>query len=144
MLHKTLLLIYHSHFPTVMSYGIIFLGNSCHSIQIFWLQKGVILLLWVVGIETPVEFYSWKLKILPLVSQYIFPLLVFIVNNWDQFLINSDICNINTRHSSNHLLPLANLGIYQKGVYYSGIKIFNSCPINIKKFSVNPRIFKNA
>ena len=52
MSHKTLLLIYHSHFPTVMSYGIIFLGNSCYSIQIFFL------LLWVVGIETPVEFYS--------------------------------------------------------------------------------------
>ena len=52
MSHKTLLLIYHSHFPTVMSYGIIFLGNSCYSIQIFFL------LLWVVKIETPVEFYS--------------------------------------------------------------------------------------
>jgi len=33
MSHKTLVLIYHSLFHTVMSYGIIFGGNSCHSIQ---------------------------------------------------------------------------------------------------------------
>jgi len=40
--HKTLLLIYHSLFHTVRSYGIIFWGNSCHSIQIFQIQKRVI------------------------------------------------------------------------------------------------------
>jgi hypothetical protein len=40
--HKTLLLIYHSLFPAVMNYGIIFWGNSYHSIQILWLQTGVI------------------------------------------------------------------------------------------------------
>jgi len=62
-----------------------------------------------------------KLKILPLVSQYIFSLLIFIINNWDQFLIDSEIFNTITRQSSNRLLPLANLDIYQKGVYCPGI-----------------------
>ena len=33
MSHKTLLLIYYSLIHTVISYGIIFWGNSCHSIQ---------------------------------------------------------------------------------------------------------------
>jgi len=33
--HETLLLFYNSLFHTVRSYGIIFWGNSCHSIQIF-------------------------------------------------------------------------------------------------------------
>jgi hypothetical protein len=73
------------------------------------------------------------------VSQYKLSLLTSIVSNRDQFLINSEICNINTRQSSNRLLPLANLDIYQKEVYYSGIEIFNSWPINIKKFSDNLR-----
>jgi len=40
--HKTLLLIYHSLFYTVMSYRIIFLGNSCHSIKSFQMPKRVI------------------------------------------------------------------------------------------------------
>ena len=75
-----------------------------------------------------------KLKILPLVSQYILSLLIFVVNN--QFLINSEIHNINTRHSSNLHLSSANLDIYQEGVYCSGSKVFNSLSFNIKKFSI--------
>jgi hypothetical protein len=67
-------------------------------------------------------------------SQRILSLLIFVVNSRDQFLISPEIHNISTRHSSNLHLPLANLDIYQKGVYYSGIKIFNSLPFNIKTF----------
>jgi len=42
MSHETLLLIYHSLFHIVMSYGIIFWGNSCHSMHIFQIQMRVI------------------------------------------------------------------------------------------------------
>jgi len=52
-----------------------------------------------------------KLKIFPLVSQYILSLLIFVVNDGDQFFINSEIHKINTRHSSN-LQPSANLDIF--------------------------------
>ena len=79
-----------------------------------------------------------------LISQYILSLLIFVVNNRDQFFINSEIHNINIRHISNLLLPLECSGIYQKGVYYSGIKIFNSLPFNIKKFANSLRPFKSA
>jgi len=47
-------------------------------------------------------------------SQYILSLLLFVVNDRDQFLIISEIHTINTRHSSNLHLPLENLDIYQK------------------------------
>jgi len=46
-------------------------------------------------------------------SQYIHSLLILVVNTRAQFLINSEIHNINTRQSSNLHLPLANLDIYQ-------------------------------
>jgi hypothetical protein len=59
-----------------------------------------------------------ELKILSLISQYIFTLLVFVDINTDQFLINSEIHSINTRHCSNLHLPLVNLDICQKGVHY--------------------------
>jgi hypothetical protein len=55
-----------------------------------------------------------KLKILSLLLQYMLSLLMRVVNNTDQFLINSEIHNINTRHSANLHLPSANLDIYQK------------------------------
>ena len=38
-----------------------------------------------------------NLKILPLKSQYIFSLLLFVAKNWDLYESNSDIHNINTR-----------------------------------------------
>jgi hypothetical protein len=65
-------------------------------------------------------------------------------NNWEQFFTNSEIHNIITRHTSNLPLPTAHLNIYQKGVYYLGIKIFNSLPQDIKTYIDNPRTFKKA
>ena len=65
-------------------------------------------------------------------------------NNKKQHFANSETHNINTRHNSNLHLPLTHLNIYQKGVYYSGIKIFNSLPQDIKTYIDNPRTFKKA
>lgn len=56
-----------------------------------------------------------RLKFLPLMSQYVLSPLIIVVNERDQFLIISEIHNINFRHSSNFHLPLKNLDIYQKG-----------------------------
>jgi len=78
-----------------------------------------------------------KLNILPLMSQYILSLLTFVSNNKEQYFRNSEIHNINTRHTSNLHLPKAYLNIYQKGVYYLGIKIFNSLPWHIKTYIDN-------
>jgi hypothetical protein len=77
-----------------------------------------------------------KLKILTLMSQYMLRLLIFVVNNNDQFLINSEIHNINTKNSANLHLPWANLDIYQRRVHDPGIKIFNSLPFNVKHFPI--------
>ena len=68
------------------------------------------------------------------VTVYTSPTL-FVVYNRDQFFIISEIHNKNTGHSSNIHLPSADLHIYQTRVYYSGINICNSLPLNINKFS---------
>jgi len=82
-----------------------------------------------------------ELNILSFMSQYILSLLTFVSNNREQYFANSEIHNINTRHTSNLHLPRAHLNIYQRGVHYSGIKIFNSLPRDIKTYIDNPRIF---
>jgi hypothetical protein len=66
------------------------------------------------------------------------------LNNREQSFANSEIHDINTRHTYNLHLPRAHLNIYQKGVYYSGIKIFNTLPQDIKTYIDNPRTFKKA
>jgi len=76
---------------------------------------------------------SMKLQILPLTSQYILSSLTSVVQNKFYFSTNNENHNLDTRQRNNLYLPQANLTIYQKGVYYSGIKIFNNLPLEIKK-----------
>jgi hypothetical protein len=56
---------------------------------------------------------------------YIHSLLVFVVKNGDLFSFNSEIHNLHTRFKNNLHLPSTNLTMVQKGVLYSGSKIFN-------------------
>jgi hypothetical protein len=55
-----------------------------------------------------------NLKILPLKSQYIFSLLLFVAENRNLYASNSQIHNINTRFSSDLHTPTANLTTFKK------------------------------
>ena len=71
-----------------------------------------------------------ELNILPTQSEYIFSITLFDIKNKDQFLFNSQGHKINTRQTSNLYLPSTNLAVFQKGVYYTGIKIYQQ-PLKI-------------
>jgi hypothetical protein len=81
---------------------------------------------------------------MPIQSQYTLSIILFVTKNKDQFLSNSQVHNINTRQTSNLYLPSANLAMYQKGVYYSGIKIYNHLPTAMKDLSGDKYKFKLA
>ena len=78
------------------------------------------------------------LNILPLASQYIFSLALFMVNYKSFFSVNSDIHNFNTRNNSNN----PHLSMFQMGPTYADIKIFNHLSTNIKDLSNNVDQFK--
>jgi hypothetical protein len=78
-------LIYFSHFLSALSYGIIFWGNSIHSKYIFKIQKRTIRVITDSGIRDCCWELFKKLQILPLYSQYIYSLLMFVVKNRDLF-----------------------------------------------------------
>jgi hypothetical protein len=65
---------------------------------------------------------------------------MFVVQHKDHFITSMDSHNFETRQSDNLYTPQANLSVYQKGAYYSEVKIFNKLPLNIK--NVNGRITK--
>jgi len=85
-----------------------------------------------------------KLQILSLSSQYILSLLMFVVKNRELFKLNSDIHHIGTRHNNDLHLPSTHLNLFQKGVYYSGIKIYNHLPLSIKDLSHDIKCFKRT
>jgi len=71
-------------------------------------------------------------------------LLLFVIDNGNYFKVNSEVCNINTRDKSNLFLPISNLSVYQKGAYYTGIKVFSCLPSQMKDLSHNRNQFKRA
>jgi len=68
-------------------------------------------------------------------------LLVFVVQNKNLFLTNNENHNLDTRQRNNIYIPEANLTIYQKGAYYSGIQFFNNKPLEIKNVAGNQKKF---
>ena len=85
-----------------------------------------------------------KLEILPLHSQYIFSISIFVIKSKHLFYTNNQIHSIHTRFKTNSHPPTANLTKFQKGVYYSTIKIFNNLPHNIKDLASEIVLFWNA
>ena len=85
-----------------------------------------------------------KLGTLPLCSQYILLLALFVAKNIVDFIINSHIHPHNTRFITNLHPSLARLTKYQKGAYFSGIKVYNCLHIRIKQRSGHVNNYKLA
>jgi hypothetical protein len=89
------------------------------------------------------EFFK-LLKILPLYAQYIYSLLMLVINNRNLFLDNADLYSIKTRNSCNLHLPLPRLTKYKKGAHYAGIWLFNHLPTSIKNTANETKVFKKT
>ena len=132
---KHLKTVYFAYVHSIITYGIVLWRSSPYSSNIFKLQKRVIRIIMKVHNRVSCRELFKKLNILPLRSQYILSIVLFVINNIHEFTINSDVHSIGTGHRSDLHPPLTRLTKYKKGVYYSGIKIFNYLPQNIKNLS---------
>ena len=82
------------------------------------------------------------MEILPLYSHYMFTLLMYVVNNKHLFTTTLAVHNHNNRSATNFHLPTTNLTKYQKGAYYTGVKIVNYLPAHIKNVANEIQVFK--
>jgi len=143
---NTMRMIYFSYTQSVLSYGNIFWGNSHahHTKRIFKIQKRIIRTITNASSRDTCQQLFKHLQILSLPSHYIFSLLVFVIKNRNFFQSNSEFHNLNTRYNRNLHLPSTNLTSVQKGVLFSGSKICNYLPSNIKDISDDAKRFKSA
>ena len=81
---------------------------------------------------------------IPIYSQYIFSISIFVLKNKHLFYTNNQTHSIHTRFKTNLHPPTANLTKFQKAVYYSVIKMFNNLPHNIKDLANDILLFRNA
>jgi len=119
-------------------------GGKPHSEKIFKIQKRVIRIITNSRARDSCRELFKKLEILPLYSQYIFSLSIFVIKNKHLFSTNYRIHSVHSRFNANSHPPIANLTKFQKGVYYSGIKTFNNLTHNIKGLANGTKLFQGA
>jgi hypothetical protein len=129
--------IYYSHFHTIILYGLMFWGNSAHSARVFRMQKRIIRIMTGSRSRDSCRKLFGHFNILPLPSLYIISILQFVIQNRELCTTNNEIHEHDTRQVHNFHFPLANLKKYQSGVFYMGVKLYNSLPSYIKKESNN-------
>jgi hypothetical protein len=140
----TLKIIYYSYFHSIKAYRLLFWGSSTESIKVFKLQKRAIrVMMGCKSYQSCRELFT-KLRILPLPSQYIFSLLMYLNKNKDQFTVKSQIYHYATRKQSDFHQPTANRAKYHKGIGYMAVKVFNSLPIDVKKEFDNSKKFRHS
>jgi len=64
------------------------------------------------------------------------------LRNKNKFLVNFEIRHTDTRQHANFHQPSVNMTKYLKGVYYLGVKVFNTIPSYIKTEFDNPKKLK--
>jgi len=67
---------------------------------------------------------------------------MLVVKNKDFLKTNSNVHSFNTRSHYDLYIPAANLAVFQKAVWYSGIKIYNQLPPTLKQLSYDVSKFK--
>jgi len=120
------------------------LGNNPNSIKIFRMQMQV---LRIMNKSKKMDSFTELFKtmdILPLYSQHMFSLLMYVVNNKQIFTKKLEVHNHDTRSAKNFHLPTTNLTKYQKGAHCTGIKIFNYLPAHTKNVANEIQVFKNT
>jgi len=83
-----------------------------------------------------------KLEILPVPSQYILSLMLFIIDNPNNCQTGLEIHGLHTRSKNQLFIPIANLTSVQKGITCSHIKIYKSLPSNILNLTNDRKLFK--
>ena len=140
---STLKTVYYSYFNAIISYDLPFWGTSPHGMKIFSMKEKKNPRI-MMGYKNRVSCRNLfkKLEILPFVSQYILLLMLFVVKNTNLFTLNLENHTKGTRQFNNFYQFITNFTVYQKGIHYMGIRIFNSLLPYIKDISNNVRKFE--
>ena len=134
---NTLKTIYYSYFNAIIRYGLPSSGNSSHAIKLFSKHKRIVRIMMSCKNRISCRNLFRRLEILPFVFQYILLLMLFVVKNKNLFIFNSETHIKITTTFNNLFQTITNFTIYQSGVHYMGIKIFNNHPSHIKDISNN-------
>ena len=91
-------------------------NKTFYGIKVFRMHKYIIRIVMGSKRRESCRHLFRKLKILPLPSQYILSLMLFVISSTNQFTINLEIRSINSRQFNNFHQTMSNLSKYRKGL----------------------------
>jgi len=106
-------------------------------------KKGVIRIMYGAEPRASCKGLFRKLEIIPVPCQYILSVMLFVVDNPNNFQTGLEIHGLHTRSKNQLFIPIANLTSVQKGINYPDIKIYNCLPSNILNLTNDKKQFKN-
>lgn len=125
---KTLKMVYHAYFHSVMTYGIIFWGNSTNSPKIFRIQKKALRIITHTKYRSSCKPLFKDLQIKTLFTEYAVKVLKFTRQNLDYYSKNEDKHKYSTRNAYKLNIIQHKTTFFGKSLYYSGIKMYNNLP----------------
>jgi hypothetical protein len=111
---EMLKLIYFVQAHSVISYGTIFGGSSTSVHKVFIMQKRIIRIITNTKPRESCKKIFKMMGIMTLYSQYIYSLLLFIINNKNLFIINDKIHEHKTRVYKEIHMPAVKLTKYER------------------------------
>ena len=137
---NTAKLVYFAYIHSRLQYGIILWGSSPHASRLFILQKKALRILAKASFNPCAEvFYKdscrllfKKFKILTLPSLYIYMTIMYVVNNKNKLLLNSEVHSHNTRSLKDIHIKKHSLKMSDRCPIYAGSLFYNKLPNYIK------------
>ena len=136
---KALRILHFSYVHSVIFYGIIFWCNTPNNIKIFRIQKKKSIFIYNSRKMDSCREMFKAMEILPFYSQYIFLLLLYVVNNKHLFRRKWDVHSHDTRSANNFHLPITNLTKHLMQELNC-----NCHPTHIKSVANEIQVFKSA
>lgn len=128
---------YYGQVYPLLTYGIIFWGNSTNVQSTFILQKRCLRIIYNMYSDESLRNVFKDKEFLTVTNIYILEISSFIKQNSDLFLNKSSLrTNLRSRYKDNIHVPRPHNHIYYQSTYYTGIRIFNHLPTHIKNLKL--------
>jgi hypothetical protein len=121
---ETLRLIYFVHVHSVISHGIIFWGSASQAQNVFVIQKRILRVTMYMRPQDSCQKIFKRMKIMTLYSQYIYALLLFVIDSNNLFENSSELYGYKTRLCKNLHMPSMNLAKFDSRAYITGFFFF--------------------
>lgn len=125
--------IYYSFVVSRIQYGIIFWGYSPHCRRLFILQKRAVRYIAGAASRASCRQYFRRYRLLTLPCMYIYFLCIYVKENYDKCVVNSDVHGYGTRNNGNlHIKKYKFKTLHHSNPNSIGPEIYNRLPHEIK------------